>query len=98
MWCGVASPTDELPSDFVFGAATSAYQTEGAVGEDGRGESIWDRFGSAPGAIRNADTGAVACDSYHLYREDVRSLARSGSTPTASRSRGRGSSPTGAAV
>ena len=64
-----------FPSDFVFGAATSAYQTEGAVGEDGRGESIWDRFGSAPGAIRNADTGAVACDSYHLYREDVR-LAR----------------------
>ena len=64
-----------FPPDFVFGAATSAYQIEGAVDEDGRGESIWDRFCSTPGAIRNAGTGAVACDSYHRYREDVR-LAR----------------------
>ena len=64
-----------FPPDFVFGAATSAYQVEGAVLEDGRGESIWDRFCSTHGAIRHGQTGAVACDSYHRYREDVR-LAR----------------------
>ena len=64
-----------FPPDFVFGAATSAYQIEGALGEDGRGESIWDRFCAVPGAVLNGDTGAVACDSYHRYREDVR-LAR----------------------
>jgi beta-glucosidase len=64
-----------FPGDFVWGAATSAYQVEGAVAEDGRGESIWDRFCTKPGAVANGDTGAVACDSYHRYREDVR-LAR----------------------
>ena len=49
----------------------SAYQIEGAVNADGRGESIWDRFSSIPGKVANGDTGAVACDSYHRYREDV---------------------------
>ena len=61
-----------LPADFLWGAATSAYQVEGAVAEGGRGESIWDRFCGIPGAILNGDTGAVACDSYHRYQEDVR--------------------------
>ncbi|MGZ4148361.1 MAG: GH1 family beta-glucosidase [Actinomycetota bacterium] len=60
-----------FPTDFVWGAATSAYQTEGAVGEEGRGESIWDRFCARPGAILGGDTGAVACDSYRRWREDV---------------------------
>lgn len=64
-----------FPSDFVFGAATSAYQIEGAVGADGRGECIWDRFCTRPGAILNGDTGSIGCDSYRRYREDVR-LAR----------------------
>jgi beta-glucosidase len=64
-----------FPTDFVFGAATSAYQIEGAVREDGRGECIWDRFCATPGAILDGDTGAVACDSYHRFREDV-GLAR----------------------
>ncbi len=50
----------------------SAYQVEGAVTTDGRGESIWDRFSATPGKIVNGDSGAVACDSYHRYREDVK--------------------------
>ena len=51
-----------FPDGFVWGAAGSAYQVEGAAAEDGRGESIWDRFASVPGAIANGDTGDVACD------------------------------------
>ena len=61
-----------FPSDFAWGAATAAYQVEGAATEDGRGESIWDRFTSVPGRVANGDTGRVACDSYHRYPEDVR--------------------------
>jgi beta-glucosidase len=67
-----------LPQDFVWGAAGSAYQVEGAVAEDGRGESIWDRFVSVPGAIANGDTGVVACDSYHRFGEDVRLMRELG--------------------
>jgi beta-glucosidase len=58
----------------------SAYQVEGAVDEDGRGESIWDRFTASPGAIVNGDTGAVACDSYHRFGEDVRLMRDLGLT------------------
>jgi beta-glucosidase len=64
-----------FPPDFVWGATTSAYQIEGAVEADGRGESIWDRFSRAPGRVRGGDTGRVACDHYHRYREDVALLA-----------------------
>jgi beta-glucosidase len=60
-----------FPADFVWGAATAAYQIEGAVLEDGRGESIWDRFCATPGKVRAGDTGAVACDFYHRYPQDV---------------------------
>ena len=60
-----------LPTDFVWGAATAAYQIEGAVDEDGRGESVWDRFCATPGKVRNGDSGAVACDFYHRYPEDI---------------------------
>jgi len=60
-----------FPKDFVWGCATSAYQIEGAWNEDGKGESIWDRFSRTPGRIRTGDTGDVACDHYHRYREDV---------------------------
>jgi beta-glucosidase len=56
----------------------SAYQIEGAVHEDGRGESIWDRFSSVPGKVANGDSGAVACDSYHRYREDVKLIRELG--------------------
>lgn len=60
-----------FPPGFVWGAATAAYQIEGAVNEDGRGESIWDRFSHTPGAIANGDTGDIACDHYHRWREDI---------------------------
>ncbi|NKU38532.1 family 1 glycosylhydrolase, partial [Rhodococcus hoagii] len=61
----------EFPHDFVFGVAAAAYQVEGAVAEDGRGRSIWDEFCSIPGKIVRGETGDVAIDHYHRYREDV---------------------------
>jgi beta-glucosidase len=64
--------------DFVWGAATSSYQIEGAVNEHGRGASIWDVYSRQPGRIQNGDTGDVACDHYHRSREDVALLARGG--------------------
>jgi len=67
-----------FPAGFVWGAATASYQIEGAVTAEGRGESIWDRFAHTPGRIWNGDTGDVACDHYHLYREDVRLIAELG--------------------
>lgn len=63
--------TASFPSDYVWGAATASYQIEGAWNEDGKGESIWDRFSHTPGRIANGDTGDVACDHYHRWREDV---------------------------
>ncbi|HEV3171482.1 MAG TPA: GH1 family beta-glucosidase [Actinocrinis sp.] len=62
---------DRLPSSFRWGTATSAYQIEGAVDEDGRTPSIWDTFCRVPGAIANGDTGDLACDHYHRMPEDV---------------------------
>ena len=71
---------DELdgvfPSGFLWGAATSAYQVEGAFDTDGRGESVWDRFAHTPGAIMNGDSGDVSCDSYHRYQDDIELLGR----------------------
>ncbi len=67
-----------FPPGFVWGAATAAYQVEGAVHEDGRGESVWDRFSHAPGRVANGDTGDVACDHYHRYPEDVALMAELG--------------------
>jgi beta-glucosidase len=60
-----------FPADFIWGAATASYQIEGAALEDGRGECIWTRFSHTPGKIANGDTGDVACDHYHRYKEDV---------------------------
>lgn len=60
-----------FPSDFVWGAATAAYQIEGAWNADGKGESIWDRFAHTPGKITNNDNGDVACDHYYRYRDDI---------------------------
>ena len=67
-----------FPDDFVFGVSASAYQIEGAWDEDGKGESIWDRFVREPGRIINGDTGDVACDHYHRYAEDVALMATAG--------------------
>jgi len=66
----VQGPAD-FPAGFLWGSATAAYQVEGAAREDGRGESVWDRFSHTPGKTRNGDTGDVACDTYHRYREDI---------------------------
>jgi beta-glucosidase len=60
-----------FPEGFVWGAATAAYQIEGAVAEDGRGPSIWDTFSHTPGKTLNGDTGDVACDHYHRWRDDI---------------------------
>ncbi|HEY3266509.1 MAG TPA: GH1 family beta-glucosidase [Armatimonadota bacterium] len=60
-----------FPDSFLWGAATASYQVEGGVHEGGRGESIWDRFSHTPGKVANGDTGDVACDHYHRFREDV---------------------------
>ena len=67
-----------FPSDFTWGAATSAYQVEGAWQADGKGESIWDRFSHTPGRIRDGATGDVACDQYHRYPDDIQLLRRLG--------------------
>ncbi|MET0929977.1 MAG: GH1 family beta-glucosidase [Aeromicrobium sp.] len=64
-----------LPADFCWGAATSAYQIEGAVDVDGRGPSIWDTFSATPGRVDRGDTGNVAIDHYHRWREDVDLMA-----------------------
>jgi beta-glucosidase len=60
-----------FPRNFFWGAATAAYQIEGAWKEGGKGESIWDRFAHTPGKTRNGDTGDIACDSYHRWAEDI---------------------------
>ncbi|WP_329001981.1 GH1 family beta-glucosidase [Kribbella sp. NBC_00709] len=64
-----------FPDGFVWGAATAAYQVEGAVDADGRGQSIWDTFCRVPGAIAGGDTGDVACDHYNRYAEDLELMA-----------------------
>jgi beta-glucosidase len=61
----------EFPKDFLWGAATAAYQIEGSPLADGAGPSIWHRFSHTPGRTANGDTGDVACDHYRRYREDV---------------------------
>jgi len=64
-------PGLEFPSSFVFGAATAAFQVEGATKEDGRGDSIWDTFCRLPGKVHDGDTGDVADDHYHRLEADL---------------------------
>ncbi|QSB15348.1 beta-glucosidase [Natronosporangium hydrolyticum] len=67
-----------FPARFVWGAATAAYQIEGAVAADGRGRSIWDTFSHTPGKVAGGDTGDAACDHYHRYEQDVALMAELG--------------------
>ena len=62
---------NKFPKDFVWGTATSSYQIEGASDLDGKGPSIWDAFCGIPGKINNNETGNVACDHYHKFKEDI---------------------------
>jgi len=64
-----------FPADFLWGAATSAYQIEGATHEDGRADSIWDTFSSMPGATLRGETAQVAADHYHRMQQDVALMA-----------------------
>ncbi|MDE0532896.1 MAG: GH1 family beta-glucosidase [Albidovulum sp.] len=68
----------QLPAGFLIGTATAAYQIEGAVADDGRGESIWDRFSSQRGRIKGGDTARVACDHYNLFETDIEIMAQLG--------------------
>ncbi|GAB4004473.1 hypothetical protein GCM10029992_49560 [Glycomyces albus] len=72
------SPIPRLPDAFRWGVATSAYQIEGAVPEDGRGTSIWDVFVGSAGTIRDGHTAETACDHYHRYPEDIDLMRRLG--------------------
>jgi beta-glucosidase len=63
--------TRKFPDGFLWGSATASYQIEGAWNEDGKGESIWDRFSHSPYRVANGDTGDVACDHYHHMPQDV---------------------------
>src|SRR5262252_5033985 len=69
-----------MPDGFRWGVATSSYQIEGAWNEDGKGESIWDRFAHTPGNVKNNDSGDVANDHYHRYKEDVALMQSIGAT------------------
>jgi len=67
-----------VPDDFAWGVATAAYQIEGAAAADGRKPSVWDTFSAIPGRVLHGDTGAIACDHYHRYPEDIQLMAALG--------------------
>lgn len=74
----ISSLAGKFGPDFVWGVSTASYQIEGAVNEDGRGESIWDTFCRKEGAVINGENGDVACDHYHRYRDDVNLMSELG--------------------
>src|SRR3954471_13660196 len=65
------APGAPFPKDFTWGVATASYQVEGAANEDGRGPSVWDTFCKKKGTVFGGDTGEVACDHYHRFKDDV---------------------------
>ena len=75
---GAARAASPFPREFIWGAATAAYQIEGAATEDGKGPSVWDVFVKKPGAVFEGHTGDVACDHYHRYKEDVALMKKLG--------------------
>ncbi|MDR0589174.1 MAG: beta-glucosidase [Spirochaetaceae bacterium] len=68
----------DFPKDFLWGTATASYQVEGAGHEGGRSESIWDTFARKPGAVYGGESGEIACDQYHRYKEDIALMAELG--------------------
>lgn len=72
------SNTYRFPDGFTWGAAAASYQIEGAKDEDGKGQSVWDMFCERPGAVFEGHSGAVACDHYHRYGQDVAYMAELG--------------------
>ena len=68
----------KFPEDFIWGTATSSYQIEGAADKDGKGPSIWDSFCTIPGKIAQGETGNVACDHYHKFKEDIQLMKQMG--------------------
>jgi len=64
-----------FPKGFLWGTASASYQIEGGWNEDGKGESVWDRFSHTPGKIKHGDSGDVACDFYHRYQDDIALMA-----------------------
>lgn len=68
----------QFPDGFIWGTATASYQIEGAIAEDGRKPSVWDTFSAMPDRVKTGDTGAIACDHYHRYREDIALMAQLG--------------------
>jgi Beta-glucosidase/6-phospho-beta-glucosidase/beta-galactosidase len=68
----------KFPKNFLWGAASAAYQIEGAFDEDGKGPSIWDTFTKIPGKTFNGTNGDIAVDHYHRYKEDVRLMSEMG--------------------
>ena len=73
-----AARSIQYPANFLWGCATASYQIEGAAGEDGRTPSIWDTFSHTPGKTFHGETGDIADDSYHRYKEDVQLLKNLG--------------------
>jgi len=72
---GSAGVARAFPDGFLWGAASSAYQIEGAVHADGRGASVWDTFSHTRGKVRGGDTGDIACDFYHRADDDLDLIA-----------------------
>ena len=73
-----AGAGERFPDGFLWGSATASYQVEGAVKEGGRGPSIWDTFAHTPGKTHNGDTGDVADDYFHLYKQDIQLMKELG--------------------
>jgi len=67
-----------FPNDFIWGTATSSYQIEGAASIEGKGPSIWDAFSSIPGKTSKGETGEIACDHFHKYKEDIQLMKQMG--------------------
>src|SRR4051794_27644592 len=68
----------DFPKDFLWGSATASYQVEGGWNEDGKGESIWDRWSHTVGRVKGGDTGDVACNMYHGYKNDIALMKQMG--------------------